>query len=157
MSVPIIRFVGLSYYLFVRLSFCMAILGLSSSYDRLHRQQKRKGKGEEPMPKYAQSVAVPVIRITAAVLIAIATGVALLTDTAAYGGPPNGTVVRGQVSFTQNGNQLTIQASDGSIINYSNFDILPNEVVRFLQPNDNARRDVGAVPGPVGPQGYLRH
>ena len=92
------------------------------------------------MSRNTQSVDVPVVRITAAVLIAAAVGVALLTDAAAYGhSPTNGTVVRGQVSFTHNGSMHTIQASDGSIINYSSFDILPNEVVRFIQPHDMAR------------------
>ena len=46
------------------------------------------------------------------------------------------TVINGDVTFQQNGNHTVITASDGSIINYTNFDILPNEIVQFVQPNE---------------------
>ena len=48
------------------------------------------------------------------------------------------TVVNGDVTFQQNGNHTVITASDGSIINYTNFDILPNEIVQFVQPHELA-------------------
>lgn len=56
-----------------------------------------------------------------------------------YAGPANGQVVHGNVTFEQHGNQTIIRASDGSIINYLNFNIGANEIVRFIQPGEFAR------------------
>ena len=45
----------------------------------------------------------------------------------------------GDVSIATDGANTVIYASDKSIINYSNFDILVNESVRFIQPGSAAR------------------
>src|SRR5207244_2546502 len=57
----------------------------------------------------------------------------------ALGNPTGAAVAHGNVSFTQNGNTLIIHASNGSIINYLNFNIAAGETVRFIQPGDWAR------------------
>lgn len=76
-------------------------------------------------------------RLACSGLLAAAFSFAAVTDNAwAYN---DGQVIRGDVTFTQNGNTLIITASDGSIIEYLNFNILPNETVRFIQPGDWAR------------------
>src|SRR5690606_28114128 len=65
-------------------------------------------------------------------------------------------VVYGDVTFVRQGNKLFIYASDGSIINYSSFNIGPNELVRFYQPGSDARvlnRILGAAPTEI--QGTL--
>lgn len=56
-----------------------------------------------------------------------------------WAGPADGTVVHGNVSFVRNGNQWFITASDGSIIQYSSFNIAAHELVRFIQPHELAR------------------
>ncbi|MBN1764899.1 MAG: filamentous hemagglutinin N-terminal domain-containing protein [Sedimentisphaerales bacterium] len=48
-------------------------------------------------------------------------------------------VVRGNVSFTQEGDITRIQAGNNSIINYDSFDILRHETVQFIQPSEMAR------------------
>ena len=53
-------------------------------------------------------------------------------------GPEGAQVVNGQVSFQQGGYNTTIPASDGSIINYSSFDITRPEIVEFIQPGSSA-------------------
>ena len=57
---------------------------------------------------------------------------------AAWAGPEGAEIVNGQVSIQQSGFNTVITASDKSIINYSNFDILQPEVVEFIQPSSNA-------------------
>lgn len=57
----------------------------------------------------------------------------------ALANPTGATVVRGNVTITQDGNRMIIRASNGSIINYLNFNIGAGEVVRFIQPGDWAR------------------
>lgn len=48
-------------------------------------------------------------------------------------------VIHGQVSFDRtNPGTTTINASNRSIINYDRFDILENETVQFIQPNEQA-------------------
>lgn len=48
-------------------------------------------------------------------------------------------VVSGQARFVRFGNNLTITAGNNSIINYSSFNIRPNESVQFVQPDALAR------------------
>ncbi len=43
------------------------------------------------------------------------------------------------MTFTREGNYWRITASDGAIIDYISFDILPFETVQFLQPGSWAR------------------
>lgn len=62
-----------------------------------------------------------------------------LADTAAMAGPVGQEVVIGDVTFVQNGNQWQITASDGAVIDYISFDILPQEFVQFIQPGSDAR------------------
>ena len=66
---------------------------------------------------------------------------------AAYAGPENETIVRGDVTFIRNGDHTIIQASDGSIINYVSFDILPWETVQFIQPS-HLSRVLNRITGP---------
>ncbi|MFP4028933.1 MAG: filamentous hemagglutinin N-terminal domain-containing protein [Candidatus Brocadiia bacterium] len=54
-------------------------------------------------------------------------------------GPEGENVVRGEASFQRSGDTTTIRASDGSIIEYSDFDIASQELVRFIQPSSSAR------------------
>lgn len=76
-------------------------------------------------------------RLACSGLLAAAFSFAAVTDEAwAYS---DGQVIRGNVTFNQNGNTLIITASDGSIIEFANFNILPHETVRFMQPGDWAR------------------
>src|SRR5262249_8636223 len=53
--------------------------------------------------------------------------------------PRGAQVVAGNVSIRQNGNRTVIRASNGSIINYQQFNIAPNEIVKFIQPGANAQ------------------
>jgi len=53
--------------------------------------------------------------------------------------PEGETIIAGDVTFVHEGDHLTIYASDGSIIEYLSFDILPWETVQFIQPGDWAR------------------
>jgi filamentous hemagglutinin family protein len=64
--------------------------------------------------------------------------VTLLSDPA-VAGPVGQQVVVGDVTFTQNGSQWVITASDGSIIDYLSFDIFSGESVQFIQPGEFAR------------------
>lgn len=53
---------------------------------------------------------------------------------------PNGeTIQRGNVTFERSGDLLAIHASDGSIIEYKNFDIGRSESVRFIQSSSSSR------------------
>jgi filamentous hemagglutinin family protein len=56
----------------------------------------------------------------------------------AWAGPEDAEIVNGQVSIQQSGYNTVITASDGSIINYSSFDILQPEIVEFIQPGSSA-------------------
>ncbi|MCH8165480.1 MAG: filamentous hemagglutinin N-terminal domain-containing protein [Planctomycetes bacterium] len=79
-------------------------------------------------------------------LIAGAAWAGLVADPG-YAGPANEQVVQGDVTFIRDGNQTIIRAGDGSIINYSSFDILPHEVVQFVQP-DQLSRVLNRITGP---------
>ena len=79
-------------------------------------------------------------------MLALAT---LLLPVVALAGPVGEQVVRGNVSFSRQGDLTVIRASDNSIINYQNFDIARQETVRFIQPSAAARvlnRIKGAAP-----------
>jgi filamentous hemagglutinin family protein len=68
--------------------------------------------------------------------VAIVAGLlAAASTTSVIAGPEGQQVVVGNVTFTRQGNLWVITASNGSIINYASFDILPYETVRFIQPN----------------------
>ena len=67
----------------------------------------------------------------------------------ASGGPIGEQVVRGDVTFSRQGDLTLIEASNNSIIKYSSFDIAGQETVRFIQPGATARvlnRIDGATP-----------
>ena len=56
----------------------------------------------------------------------------------AWAGPEGEQVVNGDVSFSRQGDLTQINASDGSIINYSSFNILSQETVQFIQPDERS-------------------
>ena len=51
--------------------------------------------------------------------------------------PLNPVIVNGQVTFTQDGNSLTVTNSPNAIINWSSFSIAQGELVRFVQQSGN--------------------
>jgi filamentous hemagglutinin family protein len=66
--------------------------------------------------------------------------IALGPATPAFAGPQGDVVRRGSATITRTGDTTwTITASDGSIIEYSSFDIALRESVRFIQPGADAR------------------
>ncbi len=73
-------------------------------------------------------------RTTGAAVLAAAMAAAM--STAVIAGPEDYQVVVGNVTFTRQGNMWIITASDGAIINYASFDILPFETVQFIQPSN---------------------
>jgi filamentous hemagglutinin family protein len=48
-------------------------------------------------------------------------------------------VIVGEATFDKAGNITTIHAADGTIINYSQFDIWANEEMHFIQPSSDSR------------------
>ncbi|MEE8473726.1 MAG: filamentous hemagglutinin N-terminal domain-containing protein, partial [Myxococcota bacterium] len=58
---------------------------------------------------------------------------------AVYAEPVGEQVKAGDASFSRDGNVTQITASDGSIIEYTSFDILGGETVEFIQPSEMAR------------------
>lgn len=79
----------------------------------------------------------PVTHFSRVALIAAAAWAGCTADVAQAVTNPN--VINGNVTFEHVGNTTIIRASDGSIINYFNFSIAPNEVVQFIQPGEWAR------------------
>ncbi|MCC6244199.1 MAG: filamentous hemagglutinin N-terminal domain-containing protein, partial [Gemmatimonadaceae bacterium] len=67
--------------------------------------------------------------------IAAGVGAAAALTASAIAAPEGAQIVIGNVTFTQQGNNWLITASNGAIIDYVSFDILPFETVRFLQPD----------------------
>jgi filamentous hemagglutinin family protein len=57
----------------------------------------------------------------------------------ALAAPEGEQVVSGEASFARDGDLTVIRPSDGAIIEYSGFDILKHETVRFEQPSESAR------------------
>jgi filamentous hemagglutinin family protein len=72
-------------------------------------------------------------RVTGAAVVAGL--LAMASTTSVIAGPEGEQVVVGNVTFTRQGNLWIITASNGAIINYASFDILPYETVRFIQPH----------------------
>src|SRR5262245_5010748 len=60
--------------------------------------------------------------------------------------PFDATVVRGNASFNQQGNTLTITNSNGTVINWGNFSIGAGETTRFLQ-DSNASAVLNRITG----------
>lgn len=60
---------------------------------------------------------------------------AAAATSAVIAGPEGQQVVVGNVTFTKQGNMWVITASNGAIINYASFDVLPYETIRFMQPS----------------------
>src|SRR5262245_61815169 len=81
---------------------------------------------------------ISVSRLSQAMVLAAAAYAGFNTDPV-LAHPTGASVARGNVTFTQDGNRMIIRASDGSIINYLNFNIGAGEMVRFIQPGDWAR------------------
>jgi len=67
--------------------------------------------------------------------IAAGVSAAAALTAGAIAAPEGAQIVVGNVTFTQQGNNWVITASNGAIIDYVSFDILPFETVRFLQPD----------------------
>lgn len=76
-----------------------------------------------------------------------ASGTALTLAAVAVAQPQNPTVQSGQVGITQQGNLTQITASNGAIINYSQFNIPTGYTVQFIQPSA-AARVLNRVTGP---------
>ncbi|QOI99989.1 MAG: filamentous hemagglutinin N-terminal domain-containing protein [Phycisphaeraceae bacterium] len=66
---------------------------------------------------------------------AAASALAAVLAASALAGPEGYQVVVGNVTFTRQGDMWVITASNGAIINYTSFNILPFETVQFLQPS----------------------
>jgi filamentous hemagglutinin family protein len=45
----------------------------------------------------------------------------------------------GQAQFAQQGNTLTVNNSNGAVINWQGFSIAPEETTRFIQPSADSR------------------
>ncbi|MCP3902232.1 MAG: filamentous hemagglutinin N-terminal domain-containing protein, partial [Planctomycetes bacterium] len=76
-----------------------------------------------------------------------------LTGEPAHADQAGAQIVVGDVTFIHDGYQTIIQASDGSIINYLSFNILPWETIQFIQPHQYARvlnRVTGPEPSVIG-------
>jgi len=67
-------------------------------------------------------------------------GIILLCATLipAYGNPVNPTVHQGRATFTSQGPQLTIHASDRAFINWQSFNIGLGETTTFIQPSSSS-------------------
>ncbi len=62
----------------------------------------------------------------------------LAAATSAMAAPVNPVVVNGHVTFTQDGNALTVTNSPNAIINWSSFSIAQGELVRFQQQSSSS-------------------
>ncbi len=71
-------------------------------------------------------------------LAAGAAAVAMATAPATAG-PEGETVIFGDVTFVRDGDVWTVYVGDLAIIEYSNFDIAPHEMVQFIQPGADSR------------------
>ncbi|HXK23122.1 MAG TPA: filamentous hemagglutinin N-terminal domain-containing protein [Myxococcota bacterium] len=66
----------------------------------------------------------------------------------AFAAPKGEKVVRGKASFVRDGDLTVIRPSNGAIIEFTGFDILRNEAVRFEQPSSKSRV-LNRVSGPA--------
>ncbi|MBU3684734.1 MAG: filamentous hemagglutinin N-terminal domain-containing protein, partial [Phycisphaerales bacterium] len=79
-------------------------------------------------------------RLRGALTLAAAIATAgLAVPVLAGGGVDVARVRRGDVKFERHGNQLTVTASNGAIIDYNRFSIAAGEVAQFVQPTANSR------------------
>jgi fibronectin-binding autotransporter adhesin len=69
----------------------------------------------------------------------VGTAVAVGLAPVALAGPTGETVVIGDVTFTRDGSNVYITASDGSVIQYDSFNLSMDEIVTFFQPGSDAR------------------
>jgi filamentous hemagglutinin family protein len=93
-----------------------------------------------------------VTRMAQVTTLAIGLWAGLITETA-WADVNGEHVVHGDVMFIRDGDRTIIKASDGSIIDYISFDILPWETVQFIQPGSLARvlnRITGPDPTVIG-------
>lgn len=81
--------------------------------------------------------------LSLALAAAIVTTVGCLT---ALAGPEGTRVVHGTADITQSGSETVIRTSNRAILNHAQFNIAPDETVRFLQP-DAASRVLNRITG----------
>ena len=87
-----------------------------------------------------------------AISLAVASCFSVSLHTSALANPNGFAVVNGQVTFSHNGNTLTITNTPGSIINWQNFSIGSGELTRFLQQSASSavlNRVVGVDPSVI--------
>lgn len=58
---------------------------------------------------------------------------------ALFSNPKNAQIVKGSADISQNAHLLEVSVADGTIIDWKEFSIQPQEITRFLQPNESAR------------------
>ncbi|GAG13163.1 unnamed protein product, partial [marine sediment metagenome] len=78
-------------------------------------------------------------RLVRPAVVAAAVAAVAMAARTAPAAPQGAQVVRGDVKFSQTGKNTVIEAGRNSIINYSSFDILQDEAVRFIQPGATSR------------------
>ena len=87
-----------------------------------------------------------------AISLAVASCFSVSLHTSALANPNGFSVVNGNVTFSHNGNTLTITNTPGSIINWQNFSIGSGELTRFLQQSASSavlNRVVGVDPSVI--------
>ncbi|MEX0745804.1 MAG: filamentous hemagglutinin N-terminal domain-containing protein [Phycisphaeraceae bacterium] len=90
-----------------------------------------------------------IVRQTCAAALACALA---LFGAVASAGVRDANVLRGDAQIAHEGNHTYIRAADGTVIEYSRFNIGPDELVRFIQPGADARvlnRIVGGDPSVI--------
>ena len=65
----------------------------------------------------------------------VLSGVLSFTAAVNAGGVDVSKIKRGNVSFSQDGNNLIVRASNGSIIEYNRFSIEAGQIMQFIQPS----------------------
>ena len=82
---------------------------------------------------------VPEARPHCLLRIVLTVTVAVLISSNAYSLPAGYTTVSGEASFDEsNSNTLLVTASDRAIVEFDTFSIAPHEMVRFIQPHQDA-------------------
>ncbi|MEQ8850203.1 MAG: filamentous hemagglutinin N-terminal domain-containing protein [Phycisphaerales bacterium] len=76
---------------------------------------------------------------TLSMYLAAGTAALAMAAAPAAAGPEGETVVFGDVTFVRDGDVWTVYVGDLAIIEYSNFDIAPHEMVQFIQPGADSR------------------
>ncbi len=90
--------------------------------------KKNVSAGQRPVPQYQP-------RVLSGLIAGLFCSSALLPLQEVLANPAIPQVVSGSASFQNNGNLLTINSSNGAIINWQSFSINPDEITRFIQPN----------------------